>query len=93
MNEELKRQRDQIKVGDYVTILEWTQGRDNSWVGDALEVLHLEYPFIIVNVVKDEMAGNVKPITLDQRLVEFLHVSEDFVTLSVLLDILNEKED
>lgn len=70
--------KEEIKKGDYITVMEWTN-TNVGYVGDALEVLIVEHPFIIVNAVShgDYMSN----ITLDTRKVKLRHVSEEFASL------------
>lgn len=65
------------KKGEKVTVLEWAEGpsgyRDYSYVGEVLEVVLVEKPFIIVTA-----PHHSRPIPLDMRRVTMQRISDDY---------------
>lgn len=64
--------RDYPCVGDVVTILEWTSHKDNSWVGECLDVLAVDAPFVCVET-------SIGPYRLDTRRCTLMRLSADYV--------------
>lgn len=64
-------------VGDIVTIESWNDG-DRSWVGDPMEVVAIDHPFVCVKFLSNGMyKGHVK--TFHKKHVSFKKLSEEFI--------------
>lgn len=64
-----------FNVGDFITINRWLSHQDHSWVGQPLQVLAVDQPFLVVK----ESHPNARPFSLDTRRCEVRGLSEDFV--------------
>jgi hypothetical protein len=80
----------EFKVGDYITIEEprvYSNGtRDFSWVGDVLEVVAVQEPFI---AVKDNKYFG-KPFSLDTREYKLMALTREYARalLGIEADVL-----
>ena len=75
-----------LKAGDYVTVESWHEiiggltgkpHRDNSYVGEALEVLHAEGPFVIVK----RQYYYMDKLLLDTRRLNLVRISKQYFDL------------
>jgi len=65
------------EVGDFVTVTEWTSHKDNSYKGDVIEVMVVDYPlFRGKNHTYCYGDGNV---TLDLSRLNIRELSAEFV--------------
>ena len=48
-----------LKVGDVITVSQWTSHKDGSYVGDVLVVKHIVLPFVFVEN-KYDYIGRIK---------------------------------
>jgi hypothetical protein len=65
-------QRAYPSAGDVVTVLDWLKSDDRSYVGQPLEVVAVDPPFIAVRC-----DGNIRP--LDMRRVRVMRLSKEYV--------------
>lgn len=65
-------------VGDWVTVLRWTDSASRSWCGACLRIEAISWPFLIVN---DVQGGQVisGPIALDFQCVELVALGKEYV--------------
>jgi hypothetical protein len=78
-----------LKVGDWITVLSWEPGptrivageplTDSSYVGELLEVLAVDLPFVAVIVDEERHVENMSPISLDLRRAQVQKCSAEFV--------------
>jgi len=66
-----------LKVGDTVTILEWTSHKDNSWKGDLISIKAINQPYIFAEITKQY--GEPSRHRFDSRGVIFAEVTDDYV--------------
>lgn len=64
-----------IKVGDFITVVEWHSHKDNSYKGDLLEVKVVEPPYLRVY----RHNGPTMMITLKLGDVEVMPLSKEFI--------------
>lgn len=67
-------QKMKVKKGDFITVNKWLLLKDRSYVGDVLEVSHVEGKFIVVN----RLTGGKGAITLNLDEVEIIPISKEF---------------
>lgn len=73
----------EIEKGMKVTILEWTNSGDRSWVGDELHVLAVQPPFVKVRIHKDCFGlRDGDPLTLNTNEVVLMELNEEFTNPS-----------
>lgn len=65
-----------ITVGANLTVNKWISHSDNSWVGDALEVVAIDLPFIVVKEVGGLLDEN---FSLDVRRVQLQTLSVEYI--------------
>ena len=69
-----------IEVGDFITVVEWTSHKDNSYKGDCLEVLVTDENLLrVVRHTGKGTAGDWDYITLNLDQVVVRELSDDFV--------------
>ena len=69
-----------IKIGQTVTVLGWnTSYKNNSYVGDELEVVAIDYPFIKVRM--DLVGLGLCIETLDLRVCDFKVLNKNFINV------------
>lgn len=66
-----------ISVGDIVTVKRWKSFFDRSYVGDLLEVLSVDSPFLCVKRVGRSVVD--RPLILSTDEVEIKKLSKEFV--------------
>ena len=74
---------DEMKVGDYITVLNWITLQDRSYVGDTLKIIAVDWPFM--RVEKDIMMNGTRKklfeVILDLREVEIKKLSSEMIAL------------
>ena len=69
-----------IEVGDFITVVEWTSHKDNSYRGDCLEVLAVDENLLRVQRhVGNGILRDWDHITLNLDQVVVRELSDDFV--------------
>lgn len=66
-----------LSKGDFITVLEWTSHRDNSYKGDVLEVQAIDLPFIVCKNHTGYSGG--KPLSLNTNAVQLVSLSKEYV--------------
>ena len=78
-----ERGMDEMKVGDYITVLNWITLQDRSYVGDTLKIIAVDWPFM--RVEKDIMMNGTRKklfeVILDLREVEIKKLSSEMIAL------------
>lgn len=67
---------EKVEVGMWVTVLSWSDGVNQSWVGTPLTVLAVDLPFVSVMVLDETRGGWV---AIDTRRVALKQLSPEFV--------------
>lgn len=67
-----------IQVGDFITVREWTSHKDNSYKGDLLEVKKIALPHVFVER-HSKYAHNCDRLQLSFDKVIFQRVNQDFI--------------
>ena len=73
---ELRAAKEQIKVGDYVTVVKWVGVTDRSYVGNVLKVKAVDAPFYAVKDIRYERQSL---ISLHGDHVVLKKLSDDYV--------------
>lgn len=66
------------EVDQFITVLEWINHRDYSYVSDVLKVKAVDYPFVVVHRL-NRFHEHYDVIKLDLRRVKFKKLSLDYV--------------
>lgn len=73
----------ELKKGDKVTVVEWKSGGNRSFMGQVLEVLHVEDPFVIITEVAGGYMSYGRPWTLNSKEVVLQRLSDEYVELMI----------
>jgi len=65
------------EIGDFITVTEWTSHTDNSYKGDVLEVLVVDYP--LLRVTNHSSGFMTSPMTIDLTRLNVRELSKEFV--------------
>lgn len=68
---------EELKKDDVITILEWVDSKDRSYIGDIMNVLCVDPPFVVVG--RDKHTAFSSKFTLDSRRVVFGKPSEEHI--------------
>ena len=81
-----------LKVGDMFTVTEWPFSVDRSFIGDVMEVVVIDYPFVRVFRHTGNIKGFSKKRTLDLNAVNIKKLSQEFID-DVLGDAYTEESE
>ena len=84
IKEELSPTKQEIKLGDFITVDKWLSHTYYSYCGDVLEVMLIDYP--LIRVYRHSKYSSGDNITLDLRKVAVRKLSKYFVD-----DVVNNK--
>lgn len=68
---------EELKKGDVITVLEWVGSCDRSYVGDIMDVLCVDLPFVVVR--RSPHPASRSKLTLDSRRVVMGKPSEEHI--------------
>ncbi len=77
MNFNILTKRQEVKVGDYITVVLRSCSNDKTFCGDLLRVKVVDYPYVRVHVYDGYSAGENSTLNLND--VEIMPLSQDFV--------------
>ena len=66
----------ELKIGNYVTVLNWIGCSDGSYKGDVLEIKSLSDPYVICDNITSR---NLECLEFDIRKVEFIPLVPGYV--------------
>jgi uncharacterized protein involved in tellurium resistance len=70
---------EQIKVGQWLTVLNWKPDDDHSYKGDILHVKAIDLPYV---AVVECLAGKKSWIVvLDTRRVDFMELDQNYIKI------------
>jgi len=81
----VKKIQTSLKVGQTVTVVRWKNPLsdgvtfDKSWIGDELELMAIDYPFVKVKLSSVGLKGDIKTLSMDQ--VELKILNKNFVNI------------
>lgn len=67
-----------LKPGDYVTVLRWKR-LDRSYIGDVLEVKHVEPPFVVTKRIKEYLNQELNNIIINTEECDIMQLTPQYV--------------